>query len=181
MQVTLIWPWDIPQQEYLPIASKACDPSDVSKCTLSAQVVCTLCVTIYMRVWKICQCPPKAQQLYETFHEPGSSDKVTSIALMHIHYDRNIILEEAVDSFAKMHPRTLEFQCILKAWTPFCVDNTNGFWGLELSFLDFACLISETWELFLHLYHWLLEPWICIDTIQYNMLRVRPIKVNMQY
>ena len=44
-----------------------------------------------------------------------NQDRLTSLALMHIHYDKNIILEEAVDNFAKMHPRKLEFQCILKA------------------------------------------------------------------
>ena len=173
MQVTLIWPWDIPQHEYLPIAIKACDPAMFPNVHCLLKVVCTLCVTT-------CECE-RSTSFLPRLRPSMNQDCLTSLALMHIHYGRNIILEEAVDSFAKMHPRTLEFQCILKAWTPFCVDNSNGFWGFELSFLDFVSLISETSELFLHLYHWLLEPWICIDTIQYNTLRVRSIKVNMQY
>ena len=40
-------------------------------------------------------------------------ERLSSLALMHIHYDTDIDLEEVVDAFAKKHPRTLELTTVL--------------------------------------------------------------------
>ena len=40
-------------------------------------------------------------------------DRLSSLALLHIHYDFCIHLDKVVDSFVKLHPRRLEFECIL--------------------------------------------------------------------
>ena len=40
-------------------------------------------------------------------------DHLSNLALLHIHYDFCIDLDKVVDSFAKLHPRRLEFECIL--------------------------------------------------------------------
>ena len=43
-------------------------------------------------------------------------ERLTNLALLHIHYDAKIDLEEVVDLFVKKHPRRMELDSILKEW-----------------------------------------------------------------
>ena len=43
-----------------------------------------------------------------------TQERLSSLALMHIHYDTDIDLEEVVDVFAKKHPRKLELTTVLR-------------------------------------------------------------------
>ena len=40
-------------------------------------------------------------------------ERLSSLALLHIHYDRKINLDSAVDIFARLHPRRLELHSII--------------------------------------------------------------------
>ena len=40
-------------------------------------------------------------------------DRLSNLALLHIHYHFPVDLDKAVGSFAKLHPRRLEFESIL--------------------------------------------------------------------
>ena len=42
-----------------------------------------------------------------------TGDRLTSLALMHIHYDFCIDLDEIVDIFAEMHPRRMQLSSVL--------------------------------------------------------------------
>jgi len=42
-----------------------------------------------------------------------SENSLASLALMHIHYDMQIDLEEVVELFATMHPRMVELSNLL--------------------------------------------------------------------
>ena len=46
-------------------------------------------------------------------HAGMSEDRLTSLALMHIHYDQNVNLDKVVDLFAEMHPRRLKLSSVL--------------------------------------------------------------------
>ena len=41
-------------------------------------------------------------------------ERQANLALVHIHYDKEIILDEVVTLFAAMHPRRLELDSIIK-------------------------------------------------------------------
>ena len=38
-----------------------------------------------------------------------TEERLTALALLHIHYDTNIDMEEVVNIFAHMHPRTIYY------------------------------------------------------------------------
>ena len=42
-----------------------------------------------------------------------TTERLTSLALMHIHYEHNIDLDEVVDIFSKLHPRRLVLSSVL--------------------------------------------------------------------
>ena len=42
-----------------------------------------------------------------------TEERLTALALLHIHYDTSIDMEEVVNIFAHMHPRRLEMDNIL--------------------------------------------------------------------
>ena len=39
--------------------------------------------------------------------------RLTSLALMHIHYDHTINYDEVVDIFARLHPRRMELDSLI--------------------------------------------------------------------
>lgn len=43
-----------------------------------------------------------------------SEERLTGLALMHIHKDIDVDIEEIIDSFAQEHPRRMKLDCILK-------------------------------------------------------------------
>ena len=42
-----------------------------------------------------------------------TEDRLTSLALMHIHYDFHINIEEVVDIFAELHRRRMQLSSVL--------------------------------------------------------------------
>ena len=64
-----------------------------------------------------CECKRSASALrrLHTFSRASmTQERLSSLALMYIHYLTDIDLEEAVDLFAKKHPRRLELGTLLK-------------------------------------------------------------------
>ena len=41
-----------------------------------------------------------------------TEDRLTSLALMHIHYQHKVDLDEVVDKFSKQHPRRLQLSTL---------------------------------------------------------------------
>ena len=41
-------------------------------------------------------------------------DRQANLALIHIHYDKDINLDEVVTKFARLHPRRLELDSVIK-------------------------------------------------------------------
>ena len=42
-----------------------------------------------------------------------TTERLTSLALMHIHYEHNVDLDEVVDIFSKLHPRCLVLSSVI--------------------------------------------------------------------
>ena len=73
------------------------------------QIACTLPVTS-------CECERNAStlcRLHNFMHAGMSEDRLTSLALIHIHYEQIIDLDRVVYLFAKMHPRKLRLNSVL--------------------------------------------------------------------
>uniref|UniRef100_A0A3B1JM87 HAT C-terminal dimerisation domain-containing protein n=1 Tax=Astyanax mexicanus TaxID=7994 RepID=A0A3B1JM87_ASTMX len=73
------------------------------------KIACTLPVTS-------CECERSASTLrrLNTFMRSSmGEDRMSSLALIHTHYDMALDLDEAVDLYSKMHPRRLELMSIL--------------------------------------------------------------------
>lgn len=68
------------------------------------KIACTLPVTS-------CECERSASVIrrLNTFMRASmKEERISSLALIHTHYDMEVDLDEAVDIFAKMNPRRLE-------------------------------------------------------------------------
>lgn len=64
-----------------------------------------------------CECERSASALrwLHTFNRVSmTQERLSSLALLHIHYLTDIDQEEVVDVFAKKHPRRLELGTLLK-------------------------------------------------------------------
>ena len=82
------------------------------------KIACTLPVTS-------CECERNASRLrrLRNFMRTGMAEnRLTSLALMHIHYDHDVNLDTVVDLFARMHPRKLQLQ----SGTPLCEELGTG-------------------------------------------------------
>ena len=91
------------------IALKGCDKDLFPNIYILLQIACTLPVTS-------CECERNASTLrrLHNFMRAGmSEDRLTSLALMHIHYEQRIDLDRVVDLFANMHPRKLRLNSVL--------------------------------------------------------------------
>ena len=42
-----------------------------------------------------------------------TENRLTSLALMHIHYEKDVNLDMVVDLFAKLHPRKLQLHSVV--------------------------------------------------------------------
>ena len=72
------------------------------------EIGCTLPVT--------CECERSAsviRRLDNYMRHCMTEERLTALALLHIHYDTHIDMEEVVNMFARMHPRRLEMDNIL--------------------------------------------------------------------
>ena len=90
-------------------AIKVCDPDMFPNISTMLQIACTLPVTS-------CECERSAsalRRLHNYMRATMEQQRLSSLALMHIHYDREVDLDQVVDLFSKMHPRRLELDNLL--------------------------------------------------------------------
>ena len=88
-----------------------CDPVLFPNMFMLLKVACTLPVTS-------CECDRSASTLrrLNTFMRASmGEERLSSLALIHTHYDKPIDLDKAVDLFAKLHPRKMELINVLTA------------------------------------------------------------------
>ena len=90
-------------------ALKECDSHLFPNIFVLLQIACTLPVTS-------CQCERNAsvlRRLHNFMRAAMTEDRLTSLALMHIHYDFRININEIVDIFAELHPRRMQLSSVL--------------------------------------------------------------------
>ncbi len=58
-------------------------------------------------------CPGQSEGLYTYMRASMGQDRLSSLCLLHIHYDRTIDLE-AVNIYSQMHPRQMELEFLIK-------------------------------------------------------------------
>ncbi|KAL6460935.1 hypothetical protein MHYP_G00309010 [Metynnis hypsauchen] len=90
-------------------AIKECDEMMYPNIFKPLKIACTLPVTS-------CECERSASTLrrLNTFMRISmGEDRMSSLALIHTHYDMALDLDEAVDLYSKMHPRRLELMSVL--------------------------------------------------------------------
>ena len=90
-------------------ALKECDKASYPNIFVLLQIACTIPVTS-------CECERNAsalRQLHNFMRTSMTEDRLTSLALMHIHYDHPVDLDNVVDKFAELHPRRLKFTSVL--------------------------------------------------------------------
>jgi hypothetical protein len=90
-------------------ALKACDSSFFPNIYVLLKIACTIPVTS-------CECERDAsvvRRLHNHMRCTMSENRMTSLALMHIHYEHEYDLDDVVDLFARCHPRRLRLSNIL--------------------------------------------------------------------
>lgn len=92
-------------------AIKDCDPTTFPNLRVLLQIACTLPVTS-------CECERSASALrrLRTYTRASmGQNRMTSLALIHIHYDQALDVDEVVDIYARLHPRRLELDSLIKS------------------------------------------------------------------
>ena len=90
-------------------AIKECDSDSFPNISVLLQLACTLPVTS-------CECERSAsvlRRLNNYMRASMGKSRLSHLALLHIHYDANVDLDEVVDCYARLHPRRLELESIL--------------------------------------------------------------------
>lgn len=90
-------------------AVKVCDSRLFPNIHVLLQIVCTLPVTS-------CECERNAsalRRLHNFMRARMTESRLTSLALMHIHYQHSIDLDTVVQMFAELHPRRLQLSSVL--------------------------------------------------------------------
>ena len=90
-------------------AMKVCDSDMFPNVSILLQIACTLPVTS-------CECERSAsalRMLHNYMRATMGKERLSSLALMHIHYEKDISIDNVVDIFAKLHPRRLELNSLL--------------------------------------------------------------------
>ena len=90
-------------------AIKECDQDIFPNIHTLLRIVCTMPVTS-------CECERSCsvlRRLSSYMRASMGQDRLSSLALIHIHYGHKIDLDEVVDTFAKKHPRKIELQNII--------------------------------------------------------------------
>ena len=90
-------------------ALKECDSVMYPNVYTLLQIACTIPVMY-------CECERNASALCRLLNFMRcsmSEDRLTSLALMHIHYQHPVDLDEVVDIFSKEHPRRLHLSTVL--------------------------------------------------------------------
>ena len=92
-------------------AIKECDPDCYPNICVFLQLACTLPVSS-------CQCEQSAialRRLDNYMRASTGRQRLADLALIHIHYDKEISLEEVVDKYAQLHPRQIELDSLIKS------------------------------------------------------------------
>ncbi len=90
-------------------ALKACSESFYPNITILLRIAATLPITS-------CECERSASSLrrLETYNRASmTEERRSSLALIHIHYNKEVSVDRVIDIFARLHPRKLEFENIL--------------------------------------------------------------------
>ena len=91
-------------------AIKECDQEMFPNINVLLQICCTIPATS-------CECERSAsalRRLHTYTRVTVSQDRLSHLALFHIHYSAEVDLDEVVELFARKHPRRLEFGTLLK-------------------------------------------------------------------
>ena len=89
-------------------AIKDCDKESFPNIFVLLQIACTLPVTS-------CECERSAstlRRLNNYLRASMGKSRMSHLALLHMHYDTPVDLEEVVNTYAKIHPRRLELDCL---------------------------------------------------------------------
>ena len=89
-------------------ALKECDKDLFPNIFVLLHIACTIPVTS-------CECERSAsglRRLNNFLRASMGKDRLSHLALMHIHYDTPIDLDKVVDAFATQHPRRLELDLL---------------------------------------------------------------------
>ena len=90
-------------------ALKECDSNLYPNLSVLLRIACTLPVTS-------CECERNASVVrrLRNFMRAGMTEsRLTSLALMHIHYQHHVDLDTVVQMFSELHPRRLQFASIV--------------------------------------------------------------------
>ena len=90
-------------------AIKECDAIDFPNISVLLTIACTIPVTS-------CECERSAsalRRLNNYMRASMAKDRLSHLALLHIHYDIPIDLDNVVDYYARLHPRRLELDSVL--------------------------------------------------------------------
>lgn len=82
----------------------ACDPSRFPNVAVLLRIACTLAVTS-------CECERSnsvLRRLNNYMRSTMDQQRLSALALMHIHYSFSIDVNEVVDRFCRLHPRKME-------------------------------------------------------------------------
>ena len=97
-------------------AIRECDSTLYPNLYVLLQIACTLPFTS-------CECERSASTLRRLNNYMRASmgkSRLSSLALLHIHYNHQINLEQVVDVFSNKHPRRMELEYLLKPWIKIC-------------------------------------------------------------
>ena len=110
------WKWkfqDMPEEERPSSpaqAIKVCDPNYFPNVRVLLQIACTLPVTS-------CECEQSAsalRRLHNYMQASMGAERLSSLALLHVHYNTTVDLDEAVDIFSRLHSRRMELESLIK-------------------------------------------------------------------
>ena len=91
-------------------AIKDCDSDLYPNVRVLLQIACTLPVTS-------CECERSAsalQRLHNYMRASMGKSCLSSLALLHIHYDMDVDLDEVITRYAHLHPRKLELNSLIR-------------------------------------------------------------------
>ena len=91
-------------------AIKECDKDMYPNVYVLLQLACTIPATS-------CECERSASTLRRLNNYMKTSmgkERLSNLALLHIHYNTDIDLDQVVDTFSRKHPRRLELENVLK-------------------------------------------------------------------
>ena len=91
-------------------AIMVCDADMFPNVSILLQIVCTLAVTSF----ECERCASALRRLHNYMRVTMGKERLSDLALLHIHYDKSIDIDIAVDKFSKLHPRRLELTSLLK-------------------------------------------------------------------